>query len=166
MADKTFKVNEAIKIKYQGTGRASGLTVVMDVYDELDVKDIVQSGSMIEIGSTGVYGGAFTPDAEGQWHIQIVDSDGGKAIKAYSVGIYNLTDVGANIASTEAKVDAIDIAMAKDATVAKDSTVAKDLTVAKAAAVATVDGKVDALDIKIDTLSGKIDTIESPPMVG
>lgn len=111
MAQKNYKMNEEIKIKYQPSGRQTGLTVTVDVYSAIDQLIAGQSGSMMEIGTTGVYKKTFTPNTEGEWHVHITDNVGGKVIKAYSVGNYNLNDVGANLVSTEAKVDNIDSAI-------------------------------------------------------
>jgi len=107
MANKNFKVNESIKVVYQGKGVQSGLTVTMKVFDETDTEVVLVSpaGVLLERGSSGRYVGSFTPDAEGDWSIEISDSAGGEVVKHYSVGQFNIQDVGADVATTEAKVD-------------------------------------------------------------
>jgi hypothetical protein len=105
MADKTYKVNEMIDIVYQAAGAATGVVVMMSVYDEAGSLDAGQSGAMTEIGSTGRYKKSFTPDAEGLWLVQIDDAQGGKVVKSYSVGITNISEIGATVTTINAKVD-------------------------------------------------------------
>jgi len=107
MGLRNYKVNEAIRVVYQATGTGSGLTVNMKVYDETDVEDVAQAAVMTEIGSTGRYVASFTPDAEGDWSVQVTDSDGGEGVKHFSVGSYNIQEIGANLQSVETKVDNI-----------------------------------------------------------
>lgn len=112
MADKSFKVNETIEVVYQAGGAGSGVAVTMDVYDEAGVLDAAQSGAMVEIGTTGRYRKSFTPDAEGLWHVQVSDANGGNAVKSYSVGTTNVSEIGATVTSINAKVDNIQTAIA------------------------------------------------------
>jgi len=109
MGKKNYKVGEAIKVVFQGKGVVSGLTVQMDVYDEADVLDAGQSTTMTEIGTTGRYKATFTPGAEGDWSVQIDDGTGGKVVKHFSVGSYNIQSIGANLQSVETKVDGLDL---------------------------------------------------------
>ena len=108
MSKKNYKVNEAIQVRYQASGAGTGLTVDMVVFDELDVEDVGQTTTMIEKEVSGRYTATFTPDAEGEWSLHIADSAGGKVVKQYSIGEYNVTSVGAKVATVESKVDAID----------------------------------------------------------
>ena len=105
MADKTYKLNEAVDIVYQASGAATGIVATMDVYDEAGTLDVAQSGAMTEVGTTGRYRKSFTPDAEGLWIVQIADAGGGKAVKSYSVGQTNISEIGATVATINAKVD-------------------------------------------------------------
>ena len=109
MAQKNFKINEAIKVFYQAPNSATGKTVNMEVYDETDT--IVAGGPTVlgEIAATGRYQGSFTPDAAGEWSIQVQISDGtGKVVKSYSVGCFNVNDVGGGVATVDTKVDSVD----------------------------------------------------------
>lgn len=108
MAKRNYKVNEVIKVNYQASGAGTGLTVDMKVYDELDAEDVGQAAVMTEKGSSGRYKAEFTPDAEGEWSVHISDSAGGKAVKQFSVGNYNVDSVGAKITTVEGKVDALE----------------------------------------------------------
>lgn len=157
MAQKSYKVGAALEVVYQALNAATGKTINMEVYDEAHV--IVAGGPTVltELGASGRYYGAFTPDAEGEWSIQIQESDGtGKIVKAFSVGTHHLQDVGAkvdtienqtttlgtNLGIVEGKVDTID------------------------GEVGTIDAKIDSLDSDIVVIDGKLDGLISPPMVG
>jgi len=192
MADKTYKVGEAVEVVYQALNAKTAATVNMEVYDEGHV--IVVGGPIVmtELGSSGRYYAPFTPDAEGEWSVQIQESDGsGKVTKAFSVGSHNIKDVGAtvdtiandttdlgtNLGITEGKVDTvdgkIDAADAKIVTVdGKIDTVSgkADTTHTKIdacdAKVTNLDGDIVSLDSSIDTLGSKVDGLSSPPMVG
>jgi hypothetical protein len=107
MALKNYKVNESIDVTYQATGSHTAIVVTMDVYDEANVKDVAQSGTMLEVGTTGRYKKSFTPNAEGNWTTMISDTKGGKAVASYSVGQFNIGTVGANVASLQADVTTI-----------------------------------------------------------
>ena len=111
MSDKTYKVSEAIDVVYQAAGGATGIVVNMSVYDEAGVKDVAQSDVMEEIGATGRYQLSFTPDAEGLWHTQVDDANGGKAVKSFSVGATNVAEIGATVTTINAKVDALQVAV-------------------------------------------------------
>lgn len=112
MARKNYKVDDPIKVEYQASGAGSGLIVNMTVFDELDVEDVAQSTVMAEKGSTGRYVATFTPDAEGEWSVHIVDSAGGKGVRQFSVGDYNVASIGAKITTVEGKVDALAVDVA------------------------------------------------------
>jgi len=191
MADKNFKKDEAIEVLYQAPASTTGLTVQMDVYDEADEKDVAQSGVMLEQGARGKYKKSFTPDANGNWHIEIADDAGGKAVKAYSVGNYNVDAVGAGVATVDAKVEEVDSAVVVIDTKVTAVDSAVDVVSGKVDAVDSaltgVDTKVDAVDsaltgvdtkvtaidsvlagvdTQLGVVEGKIDALESPPMIG
>lgn len=108
MARKNYKVDEPIKVLYQAPNKESGLTdIKCDVYDATDVVDDSQSGYMVEIGTSGRYKHTFTPNVEGDWSVQIVveSTAEGAATKHFSVGEYNIQEIGANLQSVELKVD-------------------------------------------------------------
>lgn len=80
------KVNNEIIVVYQAANAESGATINVDIYDETHTKDDAKSGNATEIGTTGRYYYAFTPDAAGTWIAQIQKSDGtGKVVKAFVV---------------------------------------------------------------------------------
>lgn len=157
MASKNYKVGEAVEVVYQALNAKTAATINMEVYDEAHV--LVPGGPIVltELGASGRYYGAFTPDNVGEWQVQIEESNGdGKVVKAFSVGTKHLQDVGAtvdsiandtttlgtNLGIVEGKVDTID------------------------SAVAVLDGEVSALDSAIVVLDAKVDGLASPPMVG
>ena len=107
MADQSYKVNQAITVVYQALGAGSGLTCTMEVFDETGTKDMAQSGTMTEIGSSGRYRKDFTPDAEGLWMVHVSDTAGGKSVKSYSVGTTNISEIGATVTTINAKIDAL-----------------------------------------------------------
>jgi hypothetical protein len=107
MAARNYKVDDPIKVYYQAQGNQSGLTVDMIVFDEGEVEDVAQATTMTELGTTGRYSALFTPDAEGDWSVQISDSAGGEAVKQFSVGTYNIQEIGAKLQTVETKVDGI-----------------------------------------------------------
>jgi hypothetical protein len=106
MAKADYKVNESITVIVRM--KAGATSVNMDVYDELDALDAIQSGAMTQIGTSKIWKKTFTPDTEGDWHIKVFDDLGGETIKHYSVGQFNINAIGADVATLDAKVDAID----------------------------------------------------------
>jgi len=104
MSKKDYKVNEAIKVVYKAQTLVS--QVDMLVFDEVDV--LMTTVNMTQLGISKRWSGDFTPDAEGDWHVEVDDSGGGEVIKHFSIGSYNLQDIGADISTTEAKVDILD----------------------------------------------------------
>jgi len=111
MSQKNYKKDEAIKVIYQAAGAETGATIDMEIYDESGAKDVVNFPDVVmsEIGASGRYEGSFTPDAIGDWSVQIQKNDAtGKVVKHFSVGDYNVSDVGSNVAVVDGKVDALD----------------------------------------------------------
>lgn len=94
------KVNVAVEVTYQAAGATTGLSdVQMDVYDEAHVIDAPKGGAMTEIGSTGRYYKAFTPDAEGEWTVMIDSTAApGKIVKKFTVVGHSIDSVGDAIA--------------------------------------------------------------------
>ncbi len=111
MAIKNYAVNEVIDITYQTDGAKSGETVVMEIFDETGAKDPVDFPdiTMAEILTTGRYKDVFTPDVQGEWIIMISYGSGkGKLVKQYSVGGFNLDDVGQIANAIEIQTSGID----------------------------------------------------------
>ncbi len=97
-----YKNGVAIQVVYQAAKAATGKTIAMDVYDELGALDGAKSVvAMTEVGVTGRYVASWTPDAEGDWVVQMEDSVSGKGdvVKHYTVIGHDLNTV----------VDAIDL---------------------------------------------------------
>lgn len=110
MARRDYKKDEPIRVLYRASAGAT--SVNMDVYDETDTLDAVQSGAMTQLGSTNRWVATFTPDANGAWSVNITDDQGADVIRDYSVGDYNVSDIGAGVATNEAKLDALASAVA------------------------------------------------------
>lgn len=107
MALKNYPVNEAIQVTYQTPDGKSGETVTMEIFDETGVKDAINfpDVTMTELSTTGRYTGSFTPDAQGEWIIMVSYASGkGKVVKQYSVGGYNLDDIGQTIDTIDGKI--------------------------------------------------------------
>ena len=144
MAEKTYKLNEVIKIVYQAPNKETGLVgVVAEIILPDDEKDSNFPDMILtEVGHKGVYKGTFTPDAQGEWTVICHKSDDdGQVMKRYSVGAHNVHSVGDKIDTVDGKVDAVDT-------------------------------KVDAVDAQLDIVEGKIDDIvtdvgslDTPPMI-
>jgi hypothetical protein len=111
MANKDHKVNEAILVVYQAPNKETGLTITMEIYDETGAKDIPNfpDVTMTERGSSGIYDGSFTPDVVGDWAVVCHKADGtGSVVKHYSVGNFNVNDLGGGLATVDTKIDTID----------------------------------------------------------
>ena len=111
MAIKNYAVDEVIQVTYQPDKASSGETVTMEIFDETGAKDLINFNdvTLVEILNTGRYAGSFTPDAQGEWVIMISYGSGkGKQVKQYSVGGYNLDDVGIKVAAIEIQTTGID----------------------------------------------------------
>jgi peptidoglycan hydrolase CwlO-like protein len=183
MAEKMFKINEAIEIGYQAPNAETGLAgVIAEIYLPNKAKDAENfpNVAMVEIGATGTYRGTFTPNAEGTWQLILHKADGdGQVVKTYSVGAYNVDSVGSAVATADGKVvtvtenvatldgkvvtvdGKVDTATGKIDTVDGKVATVDGKVVAVAGQVTAVDGKVDTLDGKVVTASSKIDTVQS-----
>lgn len=119
MAQGEYKSGVPIEVTYQAPGSATGKTVNMEVYDEGRVKVAGGPTVLDEIVATGRYYGAFTPDAEGIWTVEIEVSDGtGKVVKQYAVAGHDIDSIGDAVVATDSaitvtigKVDAVDSAL-------------------------------------------------------
>ena len=107
MAQKNFKINEAIQIRYVAANAQTGLTgVVGDVYNPSDA--LVSSVPLLEEES-GLYVGTFTPDADGEWRVRSHKADGtGVSYEPYSVGAWNVDAIGAKANEANARIIALD----------------------------------------------------------
>ena len=109
MAAGTYKNGVEIIVSYQAVGCATGKTITMSVYDEAHSLDAGKSGAMAEIGTTGRYWKAFTPDAEGAWIVMIVNTTdtNGNVMSQYDVCGHDLDEIGDMIAIVDGIVDDI-----------------------------------------------------------
>lgn len=132
---KTFEV------LYQAQGAATGKTVQMDVYKPDKTKDAAQSAVLTEIGTTGRYYGSFNADAI-DWHVEIADDAGGRAVKLYDQATYDVVGVPLLLANVQTAVDNVAAAIGT----------LQDLT-------GVVDGKMDVVGADISTLITSVDTL-------
>lgn len=188
MASGIYKNGVAIIATYQAVASATGKTITMNVYDEAHALDAGQSGAMAEIGATGRYWKSFTPDAEGEWIITMVNTTdgGGETVKSYAVAGHDLDSVGDLVTTLDGKADTIDTVVDAIKAVTDVETGVKAAVNAleniSTADVATELGTYDAptkaeldtaeLNIRgadsdtLETLSDQLDAVSSPAMVG
>ena len=109
MADKSFKINEAIVLGYQSPNKESGLTVLAEIYLPSTLQDTnFPNIVLVEVGSSGTYRGEFVPDEPGVWQVIMYKSGGdGQVTKSFSVGSHNVHSVGEAIGTVASKVDAV-----------------------------------------------------------
>ena len=121
--DKLFKLNDAIEFGYQAPNATTGLIdTVAEIYLPNKTKDSnFPDVTMVEVGDTGTYRGSFTPNAVGVWQVVMhLASGDGQVNKAYSVGNYNLEDVGVAVAAVQSAITALgDVATDGDITTAQ-----------------------------------------------
>ena len=184
MAERNYKVGEAVPVLYQAPNAETGLTVYADILIPGDHPDSnFPRVTLLERGhDTGTYYGEFTPDEQGEWQAICYKDDGdGQVTKRYSVGAHDVHSVGEGVGSVATAVDVVDTKVgalpdaaavnaevdaalveydaATGAEIAIVNTdMAKDATVAKEATV-------DALDAKLNTIDGKVSSLDTPPMV-
>ncbi len=113
MGEKNYKKDEPIEVTYQAPGNETAIAdVTMTIFDETNNLDGVNFADvvLVEQGTTGVYDGEFTPDAEGEWRIVIAfnSKTQGSIVKQFSVGNFNVDDIGASVTIIQAAVGAID----------------------------------------------------------
>ena len=111
MAIKNYAENEVINVEYNTSGFKSGETVIMEIFDELLVKDDTNfpNVTMVERVDAPIYDGSFIPDEQGEWLVLCSYGSGkGKVIKKYSVGGYDLDMVGQKIDDIETQTSSID----------------------------------------------------------
>jgi len=151
----SHKVNVPIVVFYQAVSIGTGKTVQLNVYDETYALDAGKSGVMAEIGTTGRYYKAFTPDVVGYWLIMAYESPSGKGqvIDTYEVVATDISSVGTNVDAVRVKTDALPVDPASEA----------DVETAITGAETNVRG-ADGDDLKV--LSDQLDALESPAMVG
>jgi len=91
----TYLVGDPIIVTYQAVACATGKTITMTVYGE-DHLDAEMGGALAEIGATGRYWKAFTPDAEGEWIVTITNTTdgGGDVVKAFAVTGHSIDEIG------------------------------------------------------------------------
>lgn len=142
MAQKNYRVGEAIPLGYQAPNKETGLIVISEIYLPNKAKDSAfPDVTLDEIDGTGTYRGEFTPDQQGTWQVITAKDDGdGQVANNYSVGADNVHSVGGKIDTVDAKVEVVD---------------------AKVVAVASDLGDVE---IKVDAIDTKVSALDTPPM--
>lgn len=111
MALKNYAVGEVINVEYNTDSFKSGETVIMEIFDETFAKDLINfpDVTMVERTDEPIYDGSFIPDTQGEWLVVCYyGSDKGKRIRKFSVGGYNLDDVGQKIDTIEIQTTGLD----------------------------------------------------------
>lgn len=174
-----YKSGVPILVTYQAVSHVTGLTIIMDVYDETYALDVGQSsGSMAEIGATGRYYKAFTPDAAGEWIAMCYeDGGGGEVVKAFRVTTVDEFGIKTVVDAVQAKTDLIGASVAP---AGEYDTQMGTGERASASALSTLDGKVVTVDTVVDgiqtdlsnvtdglgAIKDAVDAIGSPAMLG
>ena len=112
---KTYKVGDTIKFRIRTDGDPATDNPTATVHDETDTPlspDLTIGAGLTQVGSTRIVVGTFTPDADGEWSVHMVDDTGMDLVKQFFVGDFSIESIGANVASVEAKVDAQDTVLA------------------------------------------------------
>jgi len=164
MANGEYKNGVAIIATYQAANCGTGLTVLMDIYDEAHAKDEAKCiAAMTEIGATGRYYATFTPDAEGEWIALMYISAGvGEVVKSFAVAGHNLDGVGDAVDAIQTDLDnatdglgalktLIEAVPDSDAVNAACDTAISDADLATATNLATVAGYIDTEVAAIQT---------------
>jgi len=163
MAAGTYKSGVEIIVTYQAVNVATGKTITMSVYDEAHALDAGQSGAMAEIGATGRYWKAFTPDAEGEWIIVITNTTdgGGEVVKAYAVAGHDVDEIGDDVAAIKAVTDVESgVKAVADAIQAKTDLIGAsvapageyDTEMAYVTEAVATEAKQDIIDTNVDTI--------------
>ena len=103
------KINEPISFIFRANGDPSVDNPTAVVRDEVDgvFATLTIGSGLTQVGASRMVRGEFTPDANGQWSVQVTDDAGLDIVKQFNVGDYSLLSIGANVATNEAKLDTI-----------------------------------------------------------
>lgn len=163
MSEPIYRVNREIKVIYQASGAATGKTIEMLVLDEAQVESPLTTdtppgqsiAALTEIGASGRYRGTFTPDAQGDWQVQIRDSvaDTGKVVKHYEIGGSDVDSIGDATGLIKVQTDLL------PGDPASQASVDFSIGVTEAAIIADIAASEAAIIAEIDVL-------ESPAQVG
>ena len=160
MAVGTYKNGVSIIYTYQAVGCATGKTIDSVVYDEAHA-DSGLGGTLAEIGATGRYWKAFTPDAEGEWIVVITNTTdgGGDVVKAYAVAGHDIDSIGDAVAAitaagpTKVEMDTGHALLATEAKQDANDAIVVDIHDTDLPAVKTV---VDAVQAKTDLIGASV----------
>lgn len=157
MAERNYKVGEAIKIEYQAPNKETGLTIISEILLPGDVKDSnFPDVTLDEVLGKGVYTGTYIPDTQGEWATVTHKDDGdGQVIKRYSVGAHDVHSVGEGVGTAIAGVAVVDGKADNIQTKVNDIDTAVD----------GIDSQLDTVEGKIDTLDNKVGGLDTPPMI-
>jgi len=158
-----FKNDEVIDVTYQATKITTGLLdVTMKIYDESRALDAINFPDVVmtEIGTTGRYYGAFTPDVEGVWTVLINSATKpGEVVKTFMVTAHNIDSVGDAVAALN-NLSTAQVNVEVDSALADYDGPTKAELDASELAIRGVDSDT------LKTLSDQLDAVEGPPMVG
>jgi hypothetical protein len=159
--DKLFKVNEAIEFGYQVPNAETGLSgVVAEIYlPDKSKSSLFPDVNMVEVASTGTYRGSFTPDEVGVWEVIFHKANGdGQVVKSFSVGLYNVEQVGLAVDALQSALTALgDVATSGDVDAAVTAIEGAITALGTVAVQGDVTGAVTALEgyiLALDVANG------------
>ena len=98
------KQGNAIYVLYGSKNYTTGRTVVAEIYDEANVKDVTDV-TLTEIASTGLYGSTYTPDTLGHWKIKIKEGSQYRAHAYINMASDDIVSVGGEVTSIKDVVE-------------------------------------------------------------
>lgn len=162
-----YEVNQPIEFIYRCSGLPAGANpsvVILDATKTPVGTPLTVGSGLTQIGSTKLFQGLFTPDAEGVWTIHGTDDHAGDMAKDFPVGAVGAQSMAAAILAIEANADLllIDTTAMKIALTAIETKV--DLNIAALTViqggVTTIDGKANSIQSGVDAANTKLDDIE------
>lgn len=95
MLDVARKDN-GVYILYSARNWASGRTVTYDVYDNSNTQTVT-GATLTEIGTTGTYGGSFTPTTVGDYKVVLFDNGVTRASSYVQIAEDDIESIGAKL---------------------------------------------------------------------
>lgn len=111
-----YEKNSLIEFKYRCNGDPATANPTVDILDETGVinhtlavgVDPDLSINLLQVGTSRLYRGAFTPDTSGIWTVHGKDDNGGDQAKDYPVGDIGVQTMAEAVVTIDGKVDIID----------------------------------------------------------